>query len=239
MSYDPSNIDPLILDKLTRKARVFASKFDGIEVEEYLSEAWLAFNSEKLKGRSDTAGLVRAEYSLIDLQKEWIDHDSGQTIMDGVISEWTHMPQESKKIKRTKLPRKLKKLMKFLTEEERRILYLSFMWNRRPNEIATAMNIKESRVVSLKYKSLNKLKNWYENGYPSKKIRKEREPMKSFSDVMSPEGVIYKIDTTLRKFCDTHNLDAKLMSLMLNGKNAKTHKGWSVVEPLDNGKIMC
>lgn len=215
--------DELLL-KLTSKAKAFASKFDGIEYEEFLSEAWLAFNEAKQKGASDALALTKAEYACVDAQERWIGHEKNQVVEDNFDFMGLKLHWKCNKVKRTRLPRKIKKLLNQLTDDEKRVLYMTYMWNRQANEIAEDMNLKTQRVFNIKHTAISKLKRW--TSPPKEKVR--RKPFKTFPRVKDAQGNVYEIDTTLKQFCEKHNLDAKLMSLMLNGKNAKSHRGWTV-----------
>lgn len=228
------SIDPTVLARLQRMARAAASRFDGLEEDDFLSEAWLAYNETKDKGKSDSAAFARAEYAITDAMRDWISVPKGEVIMDGEDAREIVqvIPYNLRKTLRTKLPRKVKRLLKSLSDKDRKILYLAYMWNRTGKEISADMGIPEATVATIKHRALRRIQ--VELGLREPDVPKLRKSslkggklMKNTYWLLSPEGKTFTITHNFKGFCELHDLNYKAMRALVNPNSTqKTHRGW-------------
>lgn len=228
-------IDPEVMRRLHSMSATAAAKFDGVEYEEFLSEAWLAYNAAKEKGQSDASAFIRAEYAIKTTMKDWISVEKGMMILDDATSFncLVTMPSHtSKRTFRTRLPRSLKRALLTLTDSERRVIYLTYMWNRTLSEIAEDLNIAIGSVGRLRFTAIQKLKiHVGELAPPPAKEKKRangKPPKSPYPQFLAPDGTIHSVEGSLKEFSDTHGICYKAARAMRLGTQQR-HKGWSVL----------
>lgn len=235
-----TSIDEDVLSRLNRMARVAAIKFDGLEQEDFLSEAWLAYKQAKDAGKPDSAAFTRAEYAIIDAMENWITVPKHHMLVDGEdVRELVYaIPQHNRKTLRTKLPRNVKRSLRSLSKRDRRILYLSYMWNRTASEIANDIGVSETVVYNVKHRSLQKIQKQlgvFEKPTNTRTGRLKTDPyanggkpMKNTYHLLAPDGSTFTVTKNFKAFCEAHALSYKAMREVVN-PNApqKTHKGWT------------
>ena len=153
---------PEIHRRLRSMAKTAASYFHGLEADEFYSIAWLAFHESKLQCKSDTLSFSRAEFSIKDAMRDWIGHDPGQVVEDGVAGEMAlhNYPSPEPVIHRTrtKLPRAVKRALAALPDKQRRVLYRTIVWNRTLPELVEEMNIPRNTAATSRHRAIHNLR---------------------------------------------------------------------------------
>jgi RNA polymerase sigma factor (sigma-70 family) len=215
--------------RLQRMARAAASKFDGLEEGDFLSEAWLAYTSLKESGKPDVYAFAGAEYAIKSAMVNWIAVERGGVIIDGANSNtlMNGMDYRNTVRLRTRLPRVVKRSLNTLSKKEKRILYLTTMWNRTTAEIALELDMPVGTVASARHKALLKLR--MELGIIPKPTASKGGRPTSYPPFKDPDGHIHIIIGSMKDFAAEHGLDAKAMLAVKAGRQSQ-HRGWTVFQ---------
>lgn len=216
-----------VMARLQRMARAAANRFYGLEEGDFLSEAWLAYDSLKKSGKPDALAFTGAEYAIKSAMVNWIEVARGGVIVDGVESDtlMNGMDYHSTVRLRTRLPRVVKRSLNTLSKRERRILYLTTMWNRTTAEIALELDMPIGTVASARHKALLKLR--MELGIIPKPTASKGGRPTSYPPFKDPSGHIHIIIGSMKDFAAEHGLDAKAMLAVKAGRQSQ-HRGWTV-----------
>jgi len=225
--------DTSVMIRLQQMARTAANRFYGLEEGDFLSEAWLAYDSLKKSGKPDAYAFAGAEYAIKSAMVNWIEVARGGVIIDGVGSESAMNGTEYHKPVRlrTRLPRVVKRSLNTLSKKEKRILYLTTMWNRTNAEIALELDIPVGTVASARHKALIKLR--MELGLIPKHTASKGGRPTEYPPFKDPDGNIHIIIGSMKEFAAEHGLDAKAMLAVKSGRQAQ-HRGWTVYTEENN-----